>query len=145
MQLFGIAEETSLKEISKFVRVKADEVYKKAVSSGCEITGPVYWIYYGMDGNPDTRFNLEIGIPVQQKKAIGNGYICKDIDAMECLTFVHNGTWDSLPKSYAQLFAELMKSGRTLNGITREIYINIDFDNPDNNITEIQLGLNPIE
>ena len=145
MHLFGIAEETSLKEISKFVRVKADEVYKKAVNSGYEITGPVYWIYYGMDGNPDTRFNLEIGVPVQQKKSTDNGYICNDIDTMECLTLIHNGSWGSFPQSYALLIGELMKSGRALNGITREIYINIDFDNPNNNITEIQLGLKPIE
>lgn len=145
MQIFGIAEETSLKEISKFVRVKADEIYKKAVSTGYEVTGPIYWIYYGMDGNPDTRFNLEIGIPIQQKREVTNGFVCKAIDSMECATLIHNGSWDNLPQSYAQLIGELMKSGRTLNGITREIYINIDFDNPTNNITEIQLGVKTLE
>ena len=32
---------------------------------------------------------------------------------------------------------EIVASRRMLNGITREVYINIDF----NNLTEIQLGL----
>ena len=64
---------------------------------------------------------------------------------MECSTLTHSGAWDNLPQSYAKLIGELMKSGRSLNGITREIYMNIDFDNPDNNVTEIQLGLRSIE
>jgi effector-binding domain-containing protein len=143
MHVFGISEETTLKEIAKFVRVKAVEIYKEAINSGYEITGPVYWIYYGMDGNPDTRFNLEIAVPVQEKRIPRNGFICKTIDPMECSTLVHKGTWDNLSQSYSLLIDELTKSGRVLNGIAREVYINIDFENPENNITEIQLGLNP--
>ena len=144
MHLFGIAEETSIKELSKFVRVKAFEIYKEAIVSGYEITGPVYWIYYGMDGNPDTQFNLEIGIPVQEKKNPNDGFICKTVETMECATLIHNGTWENLSQSYSFLIAELMKSGRMLNGVAREVYINIDFNNPENNNTEIQLGLIPI-
>lgn len=145
MQFFCTTEETSIKELSKYVRVKALEIYKEAIISGLEVTGPLYWIYYGMDGIPETRFNLEIGIPIQQKKEVNNGFICKTIDSMECSTLIHNGSWNNLPQSYALLIGELIKSGRVLKGITREIYINIDFDNPNNNITEIQLGLKSME
>ncbi len=54
----------TLKDMQQFVRVKARELYADAVKSNLEIAGPVYWVYYGMDGNTETEFKLEIAIPV---------------------------------------------------------------------------------
>jgi effector-binding domain-containing protein len=140
MNFFCFSTEATLMELVKYVRVKASEAYSEAVKSNLEITGPIYWIYYGMDDNPETKFKLEIGVPVQQIKPTSNSFSCKVLNEMEFATFIHEGTWDNFPKSYSDLIAELMKSGRRLNGIAREVYINIDFNNPNNNITEIQLG-----
>jgi effector-binding domain-containing protein len=140
MNFFCFSTEATLMELGKYVRVKALEIYTEAVKSNLEITGPIYWIYYGMDGNPETKFKLEIGVPVQQIKPTSNSFSCKILTEMEFATCIHEGTWDNFPKSYSTLIAELMKSGRRLNSIAREVYINIDFENPDNNITEIQLG-----
>ena len=58
------SEVTNLSGLAKLVRVKANELHKEAVSYKMEITGPVNWIYYGMDGNQKTNFTLEIAIPV---------------------------------------------------------------------------------
>jgi effector-binding domain-containing protein len=144
MNFFCFSTEATLIELGKYVRVKAHETYAEAVKSNLEITGPIYWIYYGMDGNPDTKFKLEIGVPVQQIKPTSSSFSCKSLNEMEFATRIHEGSWDNFPKAYSTLITELMKSGRMLNGIAREVYINIDFDNSNNNITEIQLGLIPI-
>ena len=145
MNFFCFSTETTLMELGKYVRTKAHEVYIEAVKNNLEITGPIYWVYYGMDGNPKTKFKLDIGVPIQDKKNSINEFTSKTLESLECLTLIHNGTWENLPKSYSLLIAEITKSGRMLNGIAREIYINIDFNNPDNNITEIQMGLIPIQ
>lgn len=141
MNLFCFSTEATLTELGRYVRVKAREIYIEVVKNNLEITGPIYWIYYGMDGNPQTRFNLDIGIPVQESKPLSSGFSCKLIEAMELATCIHEGSWDTLSQSYSSLIAELIKSGRMLNGISREAYLNIDFQNPKNNITEIQLGI----
>ncbi len=141
MNFFCFSTEATLMELGNYIRVKAHETYIEAVKNKLEITGPIYWIYYGMDGNPETKFKLDIGVPVQNSKPISNGFSCKPIEQMEFATCIHEGSWDNFSQSYLSLVAEVMKSGRMPNGIAREVYINIDFENPENNRTEIQLGL----
>lgn len=145
MNLFCFSTEATLMELGKYVRVKAQETYIEAIKNNLEITGPIYWIYYGMDGNPNTKFKLEIGVPVQFANSASNGFTCKNIEKMELATCVHEGSWDKFPQSYESLVGEIMKSGKIPNGIAREVYINIDFENPENNITEIQLGVKTVE
>lgn len=140
MNFFCFSTEATLMELGNYVRSKAHDIYFEAVKLNLEITGPIYWVYYGMDGNPETKFKLEIGVPIQQIKPTSNLFICKTLSEMEFATLTHEGNWDNLSKSYSTLIAELTKSGKRLNGIAREVYINIDFNNPKNNITEIQLG-----
>jgi len=141
MNFFCLSTEATLLDLNKYVRVKASEIYAEAVKNNLEITGPVYWVYYGMDGNPETKFKLDIGVPVQESKTTSNGFSCKTFETMEFATCTHIGQWDKFSQSYANLIKEIMDAGRTINGLTREVYINIDFNNPENNLTEIQLGL----
>jgi len=145
MNLFCFSTEVTLVELGKYVRVKAHETYIEAIKNNLEITGPIYWIYYGMDGDPNTKFKLDIGVPVQYANPTSDGFSCKTIEKMELATFIHEGSWSNIPKSYSSLISEIMESGRILIGIAREVYLNIDFENPENNITEIQLGVKTIE
>lgn len=145
INLFCFSTEATLADLGKYVRVKASEIYAQAQKNNLEITGPIYWIYYGMDGNPNTKFKLDIGVPIQEAKPCSDGFCCKTLDRMEFATYWHEGSWNLFPHAYQQLIGEILKSGRTMNGITREVYINIDFENPENNITEIQLGVKTIE
>lgn len=141
MNFFCLSTEATLLDLNKYVRVKASEIYAEAIRNNLEITGPVYWVYYGMDGNAETKFKLDIGVPVQESKTTSNGFSYRTFDKMEFATCIHAGSWDKFSQTYANLVSEIMKSGRLLNGVTREVYINIDFNNPENNLTEIQMGL----
>ena len=69
----------------------------------------------------------------------------KTIEKMGLATSIHEGSWDKFSQSYSSLIGEIMKSGRMLNGVAREVYLNIDFENSENNITEIQLGVKSLE
>ena len=60
MQVFCFETETSLRDISQYIRVVARQLYADAIKHELEITGPVYWIYNGADGQPDTKFKLTI-------------------------------------------------------------------------------------
>lgn len=141
INLFCFSTEATLAELQQYVRIKASEVYTQAQKDNLEITGPIYWVYYGMDGNPSTKFQLDIGVPVQESKACTDGFCCKILDEMDYATCLHVGNWNGFPETYSTLVNQIIASGRMLNGLTREVYINIDFNNPENNLTEIQLGL----
>jgi effector-binding domain-containing protein len=134
--------QTSLKELGKYVRVKARELYVAAIEHNLEVTGPVYWIYQGMDGKPDTRFNLEIALPVYGEMKNTGSFQTGELPAFKCISIIHNGDWTEMYKSYSTIIGESFRNGYTLSQVSREIYINMDFVNPENNITEIQLGIN---
>lgn len=133
---------TSFQEIFQYVRVEARKLYQDAVSNDLEITGPVYWVYQGADGRPDTVFTLTIALPVTPPShTIDSPYQLKQLEAFECITEQLYGNWDGLINTYGSLFSEIMSQKLVMSGQSREIYLNMDFENPDRNITEVQIGI----
>lgn len=133
---------TSFKEIFRYVRVEARKLYQDAVRNDLEITGPVYWVYNGADGNPDTVFTLTIALPVTPPAhTIESNYRLKTLDKFECISEDLYGNWDGLVTTYGSLFGQIMSQNLRPSGQNREIYLNMDFENPDRNITEVQIGI----
>nr|WP_295929664.1 GyrI-like domain-containing protein [uncultured Dyadobacter sp.] len=133
---------TSFKEIFQFVRIEARKLYQDAVRNDLEITGPVYWLYQGADGRPDTVFTLTIALPVTPPThAIDSHYRLKLLEAFECVSEELYGNWDGLVNTYGSLFGSVMSQKLAMSGQNREIYLNMDFENPDRNITEVQIGI----
>lgn len=132
--------QTNMSGIFKYVRVKARELYKDAADNNLEVTGPVYWIYTGMDGHPDTIFTLDIVLPVTKPREYKGNFKLTATASIKCFSAFHLGNWEKLPVTYGQLFMETAKKNYSPSGVCREVYIHMDFENPDNNITEVQVG-----
>ncbi len=47
--------ETTLKDIGKYVGNAPQELILQAAKEGFKISGPQFWNYSGVDGNPDTK------------------------------------------------------------------------------------------
>lgn len=135
-------EQTNLSGLAKLVRYKAKELQNEAVKHGMEITGPVYWNYFGMDGNPETVFTLEIALPFYSEEHYKGEFKIKRMPEFKCASYTHNGFWTEMSSAYQLLIGEIFQNGFKMNGQSREVYINIDFVEPENNITEIQVGIN---
>ncbi|WAC11119.1 GyrI-like domain-containing protein [Dyadobacter pollutisoli] len=134
--------QTSFNEISEHIRHVAHALYRDAVKNDLEITGPVYWIYNGADGNPETVFTLTIALPVSPKPELANSeFRTKYLEKFECATDQLYGGWDGFREVYGQLIPAILSNNLTMSGENREIYINLDFENPDRNTTEIQIGI----
>jgi effector-binding domain-containing protein len=131
----------TLKALQQFVRVKARELYQEAIKKDLEITGPVYWIYQGMDGNPDTEFTLDIAIPVADGNSYSGKFSIKKLEKFKCLSYWHYGSWSALPSAYGQIFQEINSKSLIPTGEFREIYQVIDFTQDTNNVTEVQAGI----
>jgi effector-binding domain-containing protein len=134
---------TTLKEISSYVRLVAKKLYSDAFRNDLEITGPVYWIYNGADGQPDTAFSLTIALPVcpARQTVTDSGFKLKQLDSFRCVSMTHYGSWENLGETYSQLIFEIQVKDPEMSGQNREIYLNMDFENPAANITEVQIGL----
>ena len=133
---------TSFREILQYVRGEARKLYQDAVRNDLEITGPIYWVYEGADGRPDTVFTLTIALPVTPPShTIDSAYQLKQLETFECVSETLYGNWDGLINTYGALFGEVMAQKLVMSGQSREIYLNMDFENPDRNITEVQVGI----
>jgi len=143
MHVFCFETETTMQEILQYVRVVAHQIYKEAINYSLEITGPVYWIYEGADGQPDTTFKLTIALPVSytEFEPLDSDFQLKTLDLFDCVSQQHLGDWNNLGETYGQIIGEIQSDKFIMSGQNREIYLNMDFENPERNITEVQIGI----
>jgi effector-binding domain-containing protein len=134
-------KKTTLNGLGPYVRTIARQLYREASRADLEVTGPIYWIYYGMDGQPDTEFTLEIALPVTEPDAYAGEFLIKKLPFFRCVSGLHTGAWGNMSETYGQLIGELTARGCTMNGICREVYVQMDFSTPGNNVTEVQIGI----
>lgn len=130
---------TTLKDIYKLVGDKPAQLMQEAADAGFEMAGPQIWLYEGVDGNPDTLFTLTIGVPVtagerQHEKV-------RTLPSFSCASGMLHGSWEQLSEFYPQLIGDVCRQKKNMTGISREVYHVVDFQNPANNVTEVQIGI----
>jgi effector-binding domain-containing protein len=145
MHVFCFETETTMQKMMQYVRVVARRLYTESIKNDLEVTGPVYWIYEGADGNPETTFALTIAIPVSSPESspVHPEFKVKNLEKFHCLSKQHLGNWAELGKTYGELIGEIQSRNFKMSGLTREIYLNMDFETLEGNITEVQIGLLP--
>jgi effector-binding domain-containing protein len=131
----------TLPQLGEHVGHVAKDMYQEAARIGVMPTGPIQWNYYGIDGKPETVFTLEIVLPIQEKNVVAEGFEWKQIPSFKCVSVIHEGPWANLPQAYQKAIGELYANGLSMTKDCREIYINMDFENQENNVTQIQIGI----
>lgn len=140
MTVLFSSHQTTLAGLKNLVANIAKELYTEAIRNNLLVSGPQYWIYHGMDGKPDTVFTLEIALPVQGQLA-SSKFATKELPPFKAVTTLHERAWDQMGLTYGQLMQHVFMNNLKLTNECRELYLNVDFDNPDNNRTEIQVGV----
>lgn len=125
----------------ELVRTAIKVVYQQAVEADLEICGGPQWHYHGFDGQPDTVFTLDIGLPVTEVKTVAAPWQCETLPPFKCVSMQHHGTWDLLANTYGKLFTGMEMLGLQMNGYTREQYLQYNFEHPEQNITNVQIGV----
>jgi effector-binding domain-containing protein len=133
--------QATLGELGSFAGTVVKELYKYVADLDLLVCGPQYWFYYGVDGRPETRFTLEIAIPVLGQIPTALLPYFKQIPYFKCLSHRYEGPWEGLSGEYAKMVEYINWNGLNMNGIYAEAFLNVDFTTPGNNITEIQIGL----
>lgn len=133
--------ETNYAGMIELVRTAIKVVYQQAVEAGMEICGAPQWHYHGFDGQPDTVFTLDIGLPVTEVKPVTAPWQCETLPPFKCVGMQHHGSWDLLANTYGKLFAGMGMLGLQMNGYTREQYLRYNFEHPEKNITNVQIGI----
>jgi effector-binding domain-containing protein len=141
MTVLYSTRQATLSDLPSFAGTVVRDLYRYVTDLDLLVCGPQYWFYYGVDGKPQTRFTLEVALPVQGKIPTAVLPYFKRIPAFRCLSSRYEGPWEGIAAEYQRMLAYVSDNGLKMNGIYAESFLHIDFDDPANQITEIQIGL----
>ena len=131
--------QTTIQQLTQFAGTVMKDLYMDAAKNSI-VSGPVYWIYHGMDGKQETVFTLEIALPVQGVFKPSK-FSIKELPAFKTVAHIHEGAWEQLYATYDQMMQHIEANKIPMKDECRELYLNIDFQKPENNITEVQVGI----
>lgn len=141
MKVIKFTTRATLKDLNQYTGVMPTRLMEKAQELGVASGEPQIWQYTGSDGKPDTEFLLEICVPVRSFVGDPGEFVFDEISAVACLSEIHKGPWMEMGLTYQKLIGKIVEEKIAITGVTREIYINCDFENQQNCITEIQVVL----
>jgi hypothetical protein len=141
LNVIAYSQRLKLSELQMLVGVVPQDIVNVAIENGFAITGCQIWAYDGCDGKPDTTFDLKICLPVD---TAGRGldhprYFLDTLPEAQVEEAIYQGDWSMIGQTYCSLFSKMVNQGQIPNGRTREIYQQVDFEHPENNITEVQV------
>lgn len=141
LNVLAYSQRLKLSELQMLVGVVPQDIVKVALENGFTITGCQIWNYNGCDGKPETEFELKICLPVDTagRSLEHTRYKLETLPAIQVEETIHRGDWSQLGPTYCELFGRMAQQGKVPNGCTREIYLQVDFEHPENNITEVQV------
>lgn len=140
MTVLYSSHRTTIPQLGNFVGAIAKELYAEAAKNNALVSGPQYWIYHGMDGKEDTVFTLEIAMPIQGEIKTEK-FKVRELPSYKSVAHTHSDSWETMPASYGKILQYIDENKIAMTDECREVYLNVDFVNPKNNLVEIQLGI----
>ena len=132
--------QTTIPQLSQFAGNVVRELCAEAVQQHALISGAPIWIYHGADGKPDTVFTLDIAIPIQGHIE-SSRFAVKQLEPFKAVTHTHEGAWNNLYSTYQEIMRHIDTHKIPMNEECREVYLNIDFQQPQHNVTQVQMGV----
>ena len=139
--VFAYETKTNLKDMMTAIGEKPNDLMIELEAQGIKAIGPQIWTYEGSDGSPETEFNLNITVPVEQKGADKGAMKFIELSEYKYVGITHNGPYADFPEVYNKLMEDVAKSGYIPEGSSREVYINCDFEDQTKCVTDIQIGI----
>jgi effector-binding domain-containing protein len=132
---------SSLATMTQDVGDITNEMMALVTKLGLEVAGPQIWQYTGSDGQPTTKFTLDICIPVKETKGDPGKFKFATLPEFKCISETQKGPWNKLGNVYQRIMGEITRKSIPMTGISREIYLVCDFANQENCVTEVQMEI----
>ncbi|GAB4042346.1 GyrI-like domain-containing protein [Spirosoma jeollabukense] len=131
----------TLLTLSQHIGGVAENLHHEASRLNLDVTGPIQWVYTGVNGDETNEFQLEIVLPISQPGNPSDQFTYQAFPTFRCASYWYTGTCSGMGELYKVLFSQLYREGYQNDGRVREVYSKVDFDNPANCVTEIQIAL----
>ena len=132
---------TTLNGLMAVTGIVPEQLMQKAKELNLTVTDKQIWQYTGSDGQPETQFLLDICLPIEKAKGDPTPFEFDVLPPSTVVSHHHQGAWNRMGETYQKIIGEIQQKGLVMNGISREIYLNCDFENQENCLTEIQVSI----
>jgi len=139
---FAIRTVTTLNEIQKVAMKETDHLKDQIKKMDLEVVGPMEFIYFDCTEDKNKEFTLEIALPIKEVKGeIPSGYSLVLHEPFNCIVHEHKGDVSDLFSVYDKIFSEMWNNSLRPTNQVREVYKKYFDPFSEDNITEIQVGL----
>lgn len=141
--VFSGSLKTTINKLKSDTEPIIEALYKDVEKFGIQPAGPLEFIYRGASEDDNKEFDLEIALPVTNNpKPEWTQFDFKETSQLKCISNEYKGGMEQIAKAYTNIFEEIVKNGIQPTDEIREVYQNwVDFSS-DENIVEIQIGIN---
>jgi len=134
--------ETTVSQMMEKAGPLVPQLLQELLDNQLQLAGPVYWNYFGFNGDETQIFTLEVALPVTQpKQNYGGKFNLRRCEPFRCVEATHEGPWNQIPGTYAKIMAFVGQHQLMPTFENREMYVNADFDFPEANTTIIRMGI----
>jgi len=131
----------TIPEIPVFANAIFPNLHEVIAQLELEIISPPEFIYFGIDGDPSTLFDLLITLPIKEKKAAPAHFDYYQSEAFKCATVEYVGSMPGIKQAWNTLYQAVAAAGLRPNNQCREICNKwVGFDSMEN-VIELQLGV----
>jgi hypothetical protein len=111
-----------------------------AAKHGMKVTGPLEHAYWNMS-IPGVPHVLEIWLPIGNQEGHPSIEGLKFVEPYKCFTSVFRGRIEEIGDAWMELGVAATKAGCSLTHHDREVYRRLDWEHPENNDIELQMGV----
>ena len=126
-------ENATMAEISVLATEGLQKVFGFLTLKGVEIAGAPYLAY--SNSNADfTQFDVEFGIPINEKIAVDGEFIMSKNCEGRAITAMHKGAYKDIEAAYTALMEYMSENKLESTGVYYDYYINNPADTPENEL-----------
>lgn len=134
---------TTMNKIQNDCNPVIERMMAEAESKNLPAVGPLEFIYTGASEDRDKAFHLEIALPVQANPGTTlTGFEIKETPDFKCAAHTYKGKMENIDSAYHEVFGKIEENALKPNDVIREVYENWVSFSSEENIVEIQIGIN---
>ena len=144
MTFLYVTTETTFDQLPTIAPPMLDGLITAAMKAGIHFKGPCSFIYENVKG-PDKPVTVLMGFPVDADTKPPEGTKIRTYEKFRCATALHTGPMRTLHTAYMKLYQQLAQAGLKPTTDAREMYLLFETADSPNDVTLIQIGLEPAE
>lgn len=128
-----VSRQASIRTIGQVFAVEVPKLTAALKTGEIQLRGGPISVYHGMTADPNQKFDVDIGFPVDAEAMAPEGYQLVPMNAANCATVLFSGRMAEIGQAYQHLYPQLNARGLQPAPETHEYYLYWeDFNSPNN-------------